>query len=115
MKEQSIIEVGESRPEWETLEGYARAHIRHWLQQLLEEDVEEALGRGCQRSPRVSHRVGQGEPPEIDRESQGSLEAAAQTRCGRKLLEDGSERLRAPRLPSQPWVSLGWLNLGDPD
>ena len=46
MKEQSIIEVGESRREWATLEAYARESIQHWLQQLLAEEVEEALGRG---------------------------------------------------------------------
>jgi len=45
MKEQSIIEVGESRPGWEALEAYAREGVRHLLQQLLEEEVEEALGR----------------------------------------------------------------------
>ena len=45
MKEQSIIEVGESRPGWEALEAYAREGVRRLLQQLLEEEVEEALGR----------------------------------------------------------------------
>ena len=45
MKEQSIIEVGESRPEWETLEAYAREGIRRLLQRLLEEEVEDVLGR----------------------------------------------------------------------
>src|SRR5712691_2671502 len=45
MKEQSIIEVGESRPAWEALEAYAREGIRRLLQQLLEEEVEEVLGR----------------------------------------------------------------------
>jgi putative transposase len=45
MKEQSIIEVGESRPGWEALEAYARQGIRRLLQQVLEEEVEEVLGR----------------------------------------------------------------------
>ena len=45
MKEQSIIEVGESRPGWEALETYAREGIRRLLQHMLEEEVEEALGR----------------------------------------------------------------------
>jgi putative transposase len=45
MKEQSIIEVGESRPGWEALEAYAREGIRRLLQHMLEEEVEEALGR----------------------------------------------------------------------
>jgi hypothetical protein len=42
MKEQSIIEVGESRPGWEALETYAREGIRRLLQHMLEEEVEEA-------------------------------------------------------------------------
>ncbi len=67
MKEQSIIEVGESRPGWETLEAYARAHIQHWLQQLLEEEVEAALDRGrYERRQRVDaprgYRNGWGKP-----------------------------------------------------
>jgi len=45
MKEQSIIEVAASRPGWDALERYAREGIQRWLQQLLEEEVEEALGR----------------------------------------------------------------------
>jgi putative transposase len=45
MKEQSIIEVGESRPAWEALEAYAREGIRRLLQHLLEEEMEEVLGR----------------------------------------------------------------------
>jgi putative transposase len=45
MKEQSIIEVGTSRPGWEALEAYAREGIRRMLQQMLEEEVEDVLGR----------------------------------------------------------------------
>ena len=45
MKEKSIIEVEESRPGWEALEAYAREGVRRLLQHLLEEEVEEALGR----------------------------------------------------------------------
>ena len=45
MKEQSIIDVGESSPGWEALETYAREGIRRLLQQLLEEEVEDVLGR----------------------------------------------------------------------
>ena len=39
MKEQSIIEGGESRPGWEAPEAYAREGIRRLLQQLLAEEV----------------------------------------------------------------------------
>jgi len=45
MKEQSIIEVGESRPVWESLEGFARQGVQRLLQWVLEEEVEQALGR----------------------------------------------------------------------
>ena len=45
MKEQSIIEVGASRPGWDALEAYAREGIRRLLQQMLEEEVEDVLGR----------------------------------------------------------------------
>jgi putative transposase len=45
MKEKSIIEVDESRPGWEALETYAREAIRRLLQQLLQEEVEDVLGR----------------------------------------------------------------------
>ena len=58
MKEKSIIEVGESRPGWETLEAYAREGIRHLLQQLLEEEVEDVLGRR-----RYERREGVDAPP----------------------------------------------------
>jgi len=53
MKEQSIIEIGESRPGWEALEAYAREGIRRLLQQLLEEEVEDVL-----RRQRYERRVG---------------------------------------------------------
>ena len=58
MKEQSIIEVAESRPCWEALERYARQSIQHWLQQLSEEEVEEVVGRG-----RYTRREGVDAPP----------------------------------------------------
>ena len=67
MREKRIIEVGESRPGWETLETYARELVRHWLQQLLEEEVAEALGWGwCEWRQRVDaprgYRNGWGKP-----------------------------------------------------
>jgi transposase-like protein len=67
MKEQSIIEVGQSRPAWEALEAYAREGIRRMLQHLLEEEMEEVLGRrryerreGVDASP--GYRNGFGKP-----------------------------------------------------
>lgn len=45
MKEQNTEARTESRPEWETLESFARERIQHWLQKLLEEEVTDLLGR----------------------------------------------------------------------
>jgi putative transposase len=45
MKEQSILGATESRPAWESLETFARQGIQRLLQQLLEEEVEQVLGR----------------------------------------------------------------------
>ena len=45
MKEQSTETGAESRPTWESLEAFARQGVQRLLQQLLEEEVESALGR----------------------------------------------------------------------
>jgi hypothetical protein len=46
VKEKSIEGAAESRPVWESLEAFARHGVQRLLQQLLEEEVEHALGRG---------------------------------------------------------------------
>jgi len=45
MKEESTGRAAESRPVWEGLEAFARHAVQRLLQQVLEEEVEEALGR----------------------------------------------------------------------
>src|SRR5215510_114169 len=45
MKEKSTGARAESRPIWETLETFARQGIQRLLQQLLEEEMEQVLGR----------------------------------------------------------------------
>ena len=45
MKEKSTETGTESRPGWESLEALARQGVQRLLQQLLEEEVEEVLGR----------------------------------------------------------------------
>jgi transposase-like protein len=45
MKEKNTAEAAESRPMWDTLEAVARQGIQRLLQQLLEEEVEQVLGR----------------------------------------------------------------------
>lgn len=46
MKEKSTETGAESRPTWESLEAFARQGKQRLLQQLLEEEVEDVLGRG---------------------------------------------------------------------
>src|SRR5260370_17253755 len=45
MKEKRTETGTESRPAWESLEALARQGVQRLLQQLLEEEVEEVLGR----------------------------------------------------------------------
>ena len=45
MGEQGTKERTESRAEWTTLETFAREQMQRWLQQLMEEEVTELLGR----------------------------------------------------------------------
>ena len=46
MKKKSTESVEESRPEWDTLETFARQGVQRLLQRVLEEEVDELLGRG---------------------------------------------------------------------
>jgi len=45
MKEKSTGTGAESRPTWESLEALARQGVQRLLQQLLEEEVEQVVGR----------------------------------------------------------------------
>src|ERR1700730_13168183 len=45
MKEKSTGTGAESRPTWESLEAFARQGVQRLLQQLLEEEVEQVVGR----------------------------------------------------------------------
>jgi putative transposase len=67
MKEKSIAKAMESRPGWEGLEMFARQGVQRLLQQLLEEEVEQVLGRRrYERRDRVDatpgYRNGFGKP-----------------------------------------------------
>ena len=46
MRKKSTESVEESRAEWETLEAFARQGAQRLLQRVLEEEVDELLGRG---------------------------------------------------------------------
>ena len=55
---------------WEALEAYARERIQGWVQELLEEEVTELLGRGKseRRAPvdaAPGYRNGQGQPRQL--------------------------------------------------
>ena len=46
MGKRSTRSRSESRPEWEQLEDWVRGHVQRLIQELLEEEVTEFLGRG---------------------------------------------------------------------
>ena len=66
MQKMTVVAAA-SRPQWDTLESFARAHVREFIQQLLEDEVTELLGR--EKSARraavdapVGARNGHGQP-----------------------------------------------------
>jgi transposase-like protein len=70
MKHQTTADMSSSIPSWETLEDFAREGVRRLLQQILEEEVSELLGRA--RSERRSpidpcqgYRNGYGKPRKL--------------------------------------------------
>ena len=71
MKEKSTSTESASRVCYETMEAHARARIQSWLQDLLEVEVTEFLGRGkSQRQAevvpaRVGYRNGYGKPRRV--------------------------------------------------
>ena len=56
-------------PQWKTLETFAREEMQHFLQRVLEEEVEELLGRkkGERRTPDTAagYRNGHGQPRQL--------------------------------------------------
>jgi putative transposase len=70
MKHQTTADTVSSIPSWETLEEFAREGVRKLLQQTLEEEVNELLGRGrCERralvDPQPGYRNGYGKPRQL--------------------------------------------------
>src|SRR5262245_22750443 len=71
MTQKSIAAECASRVCYETMEAHARSSIQRWLQDLLEEEVSEFLGRGkSQRrasleEPRAGYRNGHGKPRNV--------------------------------------------------
>jgi len=67
MKHQTTAETPSSIPSWETLEDFAREGVRQLLQRILEEEVNQVLGRArSQRrsvvDPQPGYRNGYGKP-----------------------------------------------------
>lgn len=71
MKEQSTSTESASRVCYETMEAHARGRIQSWLQDLLEAEVTQFLGRGksqrqAERAPaRLGYRNGYGKPRRV--------------------------------------------------
>ncbi len=84
MRKKTIESGAESRAEWETLEAFARQGVQRLLQRVLEEEVDELLGRGrYERRPAIDaplgYRNGFGQPRRLS-------------------LSNGTIRLRRPRV-----------------
>ena len=67
MGKRSTGSRSESRPEWEQLEDWVRGHVQRMIQELLEEEVTEFLGRAksARRSEsdnETGYRNGYGRP-----------------------------------------------------
>ena len=46
MSNENIIDIMESRPQWSDLEEWIRVKVQDFIQDILEEEVTEFLGRG---------------------------------------------------------------------
>src|SRR6185312_3368866 len=103
---QSARESSASGPVWETLEQYARGEIQQFVQRLLEEEVEELLGRAKseRRGPETPRglRNGYGKGPDpsghplADQRSEAALVRRGALRDGAAIPAD--QELPAPRL-----------------
>ena len=70
MRKDTTEGVGESRPSFSSLEAAAREKVRGWLQDLLEQEVTEFLGRGRSTrraavDPAGGYRNGYGKPRKL--------------------------------------------------
>ena len=57
MRKESTGSRSESRPEWEQLEDWVRSQVQRLIQELLEEEVTEFLGRANQVDPIIRTAV----------------------------------------------------------
>ena len=86
------------RPSWDTLEAFARSHVRDFIQQLLEDEVTELLGRAAGaggRATRCPQRPWPAAPTRVD-ERHHHRASAARARSGGALCESAAAALSAP-------------------
>ena len=95
MGKRSTRSRSESRPEWEQLEDWVRGHVQRLIQELLEEEVTEFLGRA--KSARRS---------ESDNE-RGYRNGYGRPR--RLTLSSGTVQLRRPRVRNTEEEFESWL------
>ncbi len=105
MGKRSTRSRSESRPEWEQLEDWVRGHVQRLIQELLEEEVTEFLGRA--KSARRSesdnergYRNGYGKPRRLTLSS-GTVQLDRAIAVIWKMLmvaEQRFRRLKAPEL-----------------
>src|SRR6266849_9641218 len=88
------------RPQWGTLEEFARSRIQSWLQDVLEEEVTELLGRGkSERRAAVDapagYRNGHGKTRRLSMMA-GTIELKRPRGLGAALREQATAAVRAP-------------------
>ena len=94
MRKESTGSRSESRPEWEQLEDWVRSQVQRLIQELLEEEVTEFLGRAKSALRyRLSERIRQG--PEAYAEfGNDTAEAAASPRYRGAVREPAAAAVR---------------------
>src|SRR6202521_5823561 len=90
------------RPQWGTLEEFARSRIQSWLQDVLEEEVTELLGRGKSERRAVmdapaGYRNGHGKTRRLSMMAgHHRSEETASAGPGAALREQATAAVRAP-------------------
>ena len=70
MDKENTVGAGSSSPEWETLESWVRLRVQGWVQDLLDEELTELLGRKKSERRRpvdapAGYRNGHGKPRQL--------------------------------------------------
>ena len=77
MRKESTGSRSESRPEWEQLEDWVRGHVQRLIQELLEEEVTEFLGRAkSARRSDSDHDTGYHALPGCQKQTAKAMEGA---------------------------------------